>query len=60
MTTIKHRFTSMKEEEIPSVSVIESLSVLDEVVALMKKRSYFQISTVIVRMEQPFSTLEKL
>jgi hypothetical protein len=32
MTTIKDRVTSMKEEELPSVSVIEPLSVSDEVV----------------------------
>jgi hypothetical protein len=36
MTTIKYRVTSMKEEEIPSVSVIEPLSVSDEVVFVMK------------------------
>jgi hypothetical protein len=36
MTTIKDRVTSMKEEELPSVSVIEPLSVSDEVVAVMK------------------------
>jgi len=34
MTTIKDRVTSMKEEELPSVSVIEPLS--DEVVAMME------------------------
>jgi hypothetical protein len=36
MTTIKYRVTSMKEEELPSVSSIESLSVLDEFVAMME------------------------
>jgi hypothetical protein len=35
-TTIKDIFTSMKEEELPSVSVIEPLSVSDEVVAMME------------------------
>jgi hypothetical protein len=54
MTTI--RVTSMKEEELPSVSVIEPLSVSNEVVAIMEYRSYSQISTVTVRMEQPFSS----
>jgi hypothetical protein len=36
MTTIKYRFTSMKEEEIPSVSAIEPLLVSDEFVAMME------------------------
>jgi hypothetical protein len=36
MTTIKDRVISMKEEELPSVSVIEPLSVSDEVVAMME------------------------
>jgi hypothetical protein len=36
LTTIKDRFTSMKEEELPSVSVIEPLSVLDEVVVMIE------------------------
>jgi hypothetical protein len=36
MTTIKARVTSMKEEELPSVSVIEPLLVSDEVVAMME------------------------
>jgi hypothetical protein len=36
MTTIKHRVTSMKEEELPSVSIIEPLSVLDEAVAVIE------------------------
>jgi hypothetical protein len=36
MTTIKDRFTSMREEELPSVSVIEPLSISDEVVAMME------------------------
>jgi hypothetical protein len=34
MTTMADRVTSMKEEEIPSVSVIEPLS--DEVVAIIE------------------------
>jgi hypothetical protein len=33
---IKDSVTSMKEEELSSVSVIEPLSVLDEVVAMME------------------------
>jgi hypothetical protein len=36
MTTIKYRVTSMEEEEIPSVSVIEPLFVSYEVVSKMK------------------------
>jgi hypothetical protein len=36
MTTIKDRVTSMKEEELSSVSVIEPLSISDEVVAMME------------------------
>jgi hypothetical protein len=36
MTTIKDRVTSMKKEELPSVSVIESLSISYEVVVVMK------------------------
>jgi hypothetical protein len=36
MTTIKDKVTSMKEEDIPSVSVIEPLSVSDEFVAMME------------------------
>jgi hypothetical protein len=36
MTTIKDRVTSMKEEDLPLVSVIEPLSVSDEVVAMMR------------------------
>jgi hypothetical protein len=36
MTTIKDRVTSMKEEELHSVSVIESLLVSDEFVAMME------------------------
>jgi hypothetical protein len=36
MTTIKYGITSMKEEELHSVSDIEALSVSDEVVAVMK------------------------
>jgi hypothetical protein len=35
MTTIKDRVTSMKEEELPSVLVIEPFSISDEVVAMM-------------------------
>jgi hypothetical protein len=60
MTTIKDRVTSMKEEELPSISIIEPLSVSNKVVAVMKERIYSQVSTVIVRMEQPFSTSEQL
>jgi hypothetical protein len=33
---MKDRVTSMKEEELPSVSVIEPLSVSDEVVAVIE------------------------
>jgi hypothetical protein len=33
---MKDRVTSMKEEELSSVSVIEPLSVSDEVVAMME------------------------
>jgi hypothetical protein len=36
MTTIKDSVTSMKEEELSSISIIEPLSVLDEVVAMME------------------------
>jgi hypothetical protein len=36
MTTIKDRVSSMKEEELPSESVIEPLLVSDEVVVVMK------------------------
>jgi hypothetical protein len=36
MTTIADRVTSMKEEEIFSVSFIEPLSVLDEVVSIIE------------------------
>jgi hypothetical protein len=36
VTTIKDRVTSMKEEELPSVSIIEPLSVSYEVVAIME------------------------
>jgi hypothetical protein len=36
MTTIKHRVTSIKEEELPSVSSIEPLSVPDEAAAMME------------------------
>jgi hypothetical protein len=35
-TTIKDSVTPMKEEELSSVSVIEPLSVSNEVVAMMK------------------------
>jgi hypothetical protein len=33
---IKDRVTSIKEEELPSVSIIEPLSVLDEVVFVIE------------------------
>jgi hypothetical protein len=36
MTTMKDRVTSMKEEELASVSVIEPLSVSDEAVAVIE------------------------
>jgi hypothetical protein len=36
MTTIKDSVTSMKEEELSTVSVIQPLSVSDEVVAMME------------------------
>jgi hypothetical protein len=36
MTTMKDRVTSMKEEELSSVSIIEPLSISDEVVAMME------------------------
>jgi hypothetical protein len=36
MTTIKDRATSMKEEELPSVLVIDTLSVSNEVFFMMK------------------------
>jgi hypothetical protein len=36
MTTIADRLTSMKEEELPLVSVIEPLSISNEVVAVIK------------------------
>jgi hypothetical protein len=36
MTTVKYRFNSMREEELPLVSSIEPLSVPDEVVAMME------------------------
>jgi hypothetical protein len=36
MTTMKDRVTSMKEEEISSVSIIEPLSISDEVVTMME------------------------
>jgi hypothetical protein len=32
MTTMKDRVTSMKEEELPSISVIKPLSVSDEAI----------------------------
>jgi hypothetical protein len=35
MTTMKYIVTSMKEEELSSVSVIEPLSISDEVVSMM-------------------------
>jgi hypothetical protein len=37
MTTMKDRVTSMKEEDISSVSVIEPPSVSDEVVAVIEE-----------------------
>jgi hypothetical protein len=36
MTTMKDRVTSMKEEELSSVSVIELPSISDEVVTVME------------------------
>jgi hypothetical protein len=36
MNTIKYRVTSMKEEELPSVSVIQPLSVSDGVVVMIE------------------------
>jgi hypothetical protein len=36
MTTIKYRVASMKEEELPSASSIEPLSVPNEVVSMME------------------------
>jgi hypothetical protein len=36
MNTIKYRVTSRKKEELPSVSIIEPLLVLDEVVSMME------------------------
>jgi hypothetical protein len=36
MTTMKDRVTSVKEEELSSVSVIEPLSISDEVVSMME------------------------
>jgi hypothetical protein len=36
MTTIKDGVTSMNEEELPSVSIIELVLVSDEVVVVMK------------------------
>jgi hypothetical protein len=36
MTRIKDRVTSMKEEELHSVSFIDPLLVLDEVVSMME------------------------
>jgi hypothetical protein len=36
MTTMKDRVTSMKEEELSSISVIEPLSVSDETVAVIE------------------------
>jgi hypothetical protein len=36
MTTMKDRVTSIKEEELSSISVIEPLSISDEVVAMME------------------------
>jgi hypothetical protein len=36
MTTIKDRVTSMKEEELHSISIIKPLLVSDEVVTMME------------------------
>jgi hypothetical protein len=36
MTTMKDRVTSMKEEELPLVSVIEPLSVSDETIVVIE------------------------
>jgi hypothetical protein len=36
MTTMKDRVTPMKDEELPSVSVIEPLSVSDEFVVVIE------------------------
>jgi hypothetical protein len=36
MTTMKDKVTSMKEEELTSVSFIEPLSVLDETVVMIE------------------------
>jgi hypothetical protein len=36
MTTIKDRVTSMKEEELSSVSFIDPLSVSNEVIAIVE------------------------
>jgi hypothetical protein len=36
MTTMKYRVSSMKEEELPSISVIEPLSVSYEVVVVIE------------------------
>jgi hypothetical protein len=36
MTTIKDSVTSMKEEELSSISIIDPLSVSDEVAAMME------------------------
>ena len=44
--------TPIKEEELSSVSVIEPLSVLDETVVVINKRSYSQILAATVRMKQ--------
>jgi hypothetical protein len=36
MTTMKDKVTSMKEEELASVSVIDPLSISDETIAMME------------------------
>jgi len=36
MTTMKDRVTSIKEEELPSILIIETLSVSDETVAMIE------------------------
>jgi hypothetical protein len=41
----------MKEEELSSVSVIEPLSVTDETVSVINKRSYSQMLAATVRMK---------
>jgi hypothetical protein len=52
MTIIKYRVTSMKEEELPLVSVIDPLSVSEEVVVVMKKRSYNENGEAILNFRE--------